>query len=645
MTRSGLRPARAARAAVLAWIVLVPATAGAQAMGAPAGTIAPAPDPIASEPAPPEAGLVGPPPQAPPVAPAPPAELPLAVPALERAWRDPAASLAARADRVRAAADALGITDVEPVARALLIAPELGGASERAAAAARVAPGLPAAQLARAGAAWRDGDTGAALAAARRALLALPRHLESLLWLEATGLALLGAALLAAGLLWIAARGGHAASHAAHDLADRLDPSLPGFARAGLVAALVLAPAALGEGLLGAAIALFALGWWHADTRQRRSLVAAAALVVLALGPLASAAGRALAALPADPVVLAATAAETGFLDPVAAARLEHAAAAGDPLAVQALARHARRAGDLGRAGLLLEPLLDGTDARVLNDAAHVRLLSGDARGAITLYRAAIERSPSADLWFNLAQAHVRAIEMDAHALALEAAQAEDAARTRELTQRLAAAEDVLVDLPFPVLALRARLRSAADPAAGTALRVWAAPGRIGATPWLVPIGFALAAGLAGALAARVRPSRACGDCGTRLCVRCGSGDPADGVCPDCARRRLEARHGGPWERGERAAGLAGLAHRVGAAAHLVLPGVTEPQPGRPGLALAALALLVVAAVLFVAGRGSVAPDPAAVGGSGPLALAAAASLALVTGVALASRSRRAGRR
>src|SRR5690606_25857149 len=76
----------------------------------------------------------------PPAAPAPaPSTVRLALPALDRAWREPAADLLTRADRVRAAADALGIVDVEPVARALLLA---GGGSplERARAAVRVAP-------------------------------------------------------------------------------------------------------------------------------------------------------------------------------------------------------------------------------------------------------------------------------------------------------------------------------------------------------------------------------------------------------------------------------------------------------------------------------------------------------------------------
>lgn len=655
MTRSGLRPARAARAAALVWIVLASAGAGAQVAGVPApipATAAPAttaetaaaPEglpgtgdgPEAAAPASPVEALVAPPPASGPADP-----LPLALPALERAWRGPAAGPAERAARVRAAADGLGISDVDPAARALLVAPG-ASALERAAAAVRVAPGLPAAQLALAAAEWREGaGLGAALAAAVRALAAMPRHLESLLWLEATLLTLLYAAALGAGLLWIAARGVRAALHAAHDLADRVDPALPGFARAAFVAAGVLAPAALGEGAIGAALALFALAWWAGDTRQRRALGAAAALVALALGPLAGAAGRALSALSADPVVLAATASETGFLDPADASRLERAAAAGDPLAVQALGRRERRAGDFERASALIAPLLEDTaDPALLNDAAHVKLLAGDPRGAIVLYRRAIDLRPSADLWFNLAQAHVRAIDMEAHAAALDAAQAQDAARTRELTQRLAESDDALADLPLPVGALRARLLDAADPAAGAALRAWVAPGRLGRAPWGVPLLFVGAGLLASALARAAAPSRCCPACGARLCRRCGSGEPGDGVCAPCARKRLEARHGGPWERGERSDGIAS---RLAGAAARLLPGFADREPLRPGVSLAALAALAAAAALWT-GRAGVVSDPAAVGASGPLALAAGAAALLAAGVALTVWSRREGR-
>jgi hypothetical protein len=154
---------------------------------------------------------------------------------------------------------------------------------------------------------------------------------------------------------------------------------------------------------------------------------------------------------------------------------------------------------------------------------------------------------------------------------------------------------------------------------------------------------FAAAAALATALARASAPSRGCLACGARLCTRCGSGDPREGVCASCARQRLEARHGGPWERSEAAGDRAGLA-RLGRAAARLLPGLADREPVWPGRSLAALAALAAAAA-FWGGRGGVVPDPAAVGGGGPLALTSAAAALLAAGIALTFWSRRGGRR
>lgn len=637
MSRCPLHPGRAARGAVLALGLLVLASPRASAEDAAgAGLEAPpaAEAPAALELAPDSSeGLPAPslvefaPPRAVETDRVPVAArgVPLSLARLEQAWwQAPTTPLDRRVERVRAAADALGVTDLEPLARALLIDPSLGSRRERAAAAVRLAPGLPAAQLARAQAEW-SGATGAgdALDAVQKALFALPHHVESRLWLEATVLTLLFVAVLAAGLLWIAARGLRAATHAGHDLSHRIDPGMPDFAKAAAIAALILLPAALGEGVLGVGLALFALGWWAGDTRQRRALGAAALLVIAALGPLAGTAGRSLGSFSADPVVFAAIASESGWLDPAEALRLERASAAGDPLASQAIARRARRAGDLARAQALSAQLLAVPRAAtptLLNDAAQVRLALGDVARAIELYERAIELQPSADLWFNLAQAHVRAIDMDSHAAALAAAQALDPRRASALTGRLAGSEETLVDVPLDGAALRARLRAAADPATAAALRASVAPGTLGARPWLAALLFVGFAAVASGLAQMRTPSRLCGDCGTRLCARCRSGEPSDGLCADCARRRLEARHGGPWERGERRGTRARLAAFARRAAPL-LPGLTESEPRRPGWSLAALTALAAAGVLW-GGRDAIVVDPAAVGAAGPLALA-----------------------
>jgi tetratricopeptide (TPR) repeat protein len=557
---------------------------------------------------------------------------------LDRAWRAPAEGLGERIERVRAAADALGIPDIEPLARALVIDSSLGSLGERSEAAIRLAPRLPAARLARAEAAWRENaGVGKALRATHAALRALPGHVESRLWLEATALTLGFVGVLGASLAWIAVRGLWAATQAGHDLFHRIGPGLPAFAKAASIATLILLPAALGEGPIGVGLVLFALAWWAGDGRQRRALVAAASLVWIALGPLAGAAGRALGSFSADPVVFAAIASERGWIDPADALRLERASAAGDPLATQVLARRARRAGDLPRARALLDELLE--DPRVvtpslLDDAAQVRLAAGDVDRAVELYRRAIALQPSADLWFNLAQAHVRAIDMDSHAAALAAAQALDPARTSTLTQRMAGSDVTRVDLPLDAAELRKRLRRTADPAIAAALRAPVAPGLLGTRIWAIGLCFAALAAGAGALARVRAPSRLCRDCAARLCAHCRSGNPSDGLCAACARRRLEARHGGPWEpRGERRGGralLAWLARHAG----LFLPGLVEAEPRRPGRSLAALTALVLAGVFWV-GRSEIIADPAAVGAAGSLVLALLAGALLASAVGL----------
>lgn len=574
-----------------------------------------------------------------------------ALPAIERAWAGRAQGLEARVARVRATAEAIGIRSVDPIGRALLLDASLGPPLARAAAAVRIAPDLPAAHVALARARWEAGEGPVAAGVALLgALAALARHVESRMWVEAAvSLALYGA-LLGVGMLWIAARGLRALPDAAHDLGDRLAPSVPGFAGAGVVAALVLAPAALGEGALGALLAPFALAWLYAEPPERRTLLLAAAAVALALGPLADAVGRRQDALAADPVALAVAASESGIVDAIDAARIERAAAY-DPLAQLALARASRRAGALDRAEALLEPLLarDARDPVLLSEAALVALERGDAERAIELYRRALDLRPSAVLWFNLAQAHLRTIDMEGHEAALAAAQALDPATTRELTRRLSegtgpGAGSMVVELPLGVARVRARLLAAADPAVADALRRPIAPGALGRTPWLAGAAFALLAALASLVGRGFETSASCRECGGRLCRRCRTGEPASALCPACARARTGARHGGPWEAHARNRSLRIAARRAGAALARVVPGLLEREPARPLPALAALAAAALA-VAFAVGRHGALVDPASAGAAGPLALLSAAALCACGHVALSLWARAGGRR
>jgi hypothetical protein len=67
-----------------------------------------------------------------------------------------------------------------------------------------------------------------------------------------------------------------------------------------------------------------------------------------------------------------------------------------------------------------------------------------------------------------------------------------------------------------------------------------------------------------------------------------------------------------------------------------LLPGLSESEPRRPGWSLAALTALA-SAVLLWAGRDSILSDPAAVGGAGPLAVAALAGAMLLAAIALSA--------
>jgi tetratricopeptide (TPR) repeat protein len=567
---------------------------------------------------------------------------------LEATWQAPAAGLVERVERERRIADHVGVDDLDPLARALLIDTGAGSPLERASAAVRLAPDLPAAWYALGIARWQAGEGAASTARALlEAVAALGRHLASRLWLEASVLVLLYASLLLAGLGWIAIRGLSAATHAAHDLGHPVDPSMPGFAKAAAVAALVLVPAVLGAGPIGAAAVLLGIGIVYGDARGRRSLVAAAVLVGLALGPLAEAAARRLEALTADPVALASWESESGFVDPVDAARIDHADP-DDVLALLARARGARRAGDLARADALLAELLsrDPKDPLVLNDAASVKLERGDAAGAIALYEQAIAARPSALLWFNLAQAHARAIDIEGHDAALRNAQDLDPTLTGVLASRLSNEEPgYVVEMPLASSRIRARLLGRAAPAAAASLRRPVAHGIFGERPWLADgllLGAALAAFALGRLFA---PSRGCLDCGRRLCPRCGTGEPAAALCTACARGRFEARRGGPWDGGRAEPwSLRAVLRPLRRGLGRVVPGLLEREPARPGLALAALVAAATAAALGL-GRHGVVPDPASVGGAGPLALGAAAAALALAYALLAARATRAGGR
>ena len=196
---------------------------------------------------------------------------------IERVWAKPADSLDERVQRTRRASLERGVWNLDSAARAVLLDSNSG--LEAARAAVVLAPDLPAGRMALARALWLE--AGSAFSAVREAfgsLWAFRRHIEGALWMGGSLLFILSMALMAGGLLAIAVVAGFASPHAAHDLGDLLPVQMPRFGRAALLGVLVLLAMLLGEGLLGLALGLFAIGIVYGTGRQRIMLVLAVCL-------------------------------------------------------------------------------------------------------------------------------------------------------------------------------------------------------------------------------------------------------------------------------------------------------------------------------------------------------------------------------
>lgn len=559
--------------------------------------------------------------------------------ALERAWREPAASLEERVSRTRRTALEHGIWSLDAAARAALAGDVAGDPIERARAAVRVAPDLPAGRMELARATWLHGNESlSALRTAFTALLAIPRHAEASLWFGAWALCVLAVALVAAGLLTIAAAAALAAPHAAHDLGDLVSRHTPDYARAALLASALLVPLACGEGPLGVLLALLLLGFVYGSGRQRGVLVIAAAALVGGAYPVARLAGSALLLFHSDPVADAALSVSQGEALAADVARLE--AAEGDLLAARALALHARRTGNLGTADAHYQALLarDPGDPALANNAANVRLRLGHIESALALYRSALAQGDSPVVLYNLSQAFGRAFQVDALTDTLAEAQRLDDALVAEFTGLQGAEpQGFVVDLPLPQeLFWRRVLASDAGELLAAAARGPLAPGALGADlrsaalacAWVVLVGLLLGW--------RVPRSRQCPRCGARLCRRCDPDVSPGELCEGCHRLFNRPEETDRALRMARVTALARREQRVGraaAAVSLLVPGAAGMIAGRPLRSLLSAFLFAVAGCALLWRHGIV-PDPLVAGAAAPLVFV---GIAAVSGAAYAS--------
>ncbi|UCE85149.1 MAG: hypothetical protein JSU66_12440 [Deltaproteobacteria bacterium] len=552
--------------------------------------------------------------------------------AVEQVWRAASGDPAERVERTRAAALKLGVRNVEPAARALLAGSPADLSLARAEAAARLAPDLPSAHMARARARWREGDPTGAVRAALAALTALDRDLEASVWLRASAAALLCVTLLVGAAGFIALTGLMVARRAAHDIGDSVSTAMPEFARAALLGLLLVAPLALGEGLMGVALVAFAVGCLFVKGRHRFVLVIAAGMLLAGTFYATRLVAAALVALGADPLAQAVAAAEAGNASPIQIARLEQA----EPTSVRAaaaLALRAKRTGYLEEADARFAELLAEmpNDPVLANNAANVRLALGDPDAAIELYRTAARRLDSALVYYNLSQAYGVAIDLEEQDAALTRAQTIDRGVVDELSDLHSLLGSTFVaDLATPLSELRASLFAAADGArAGESFAMRWAPGILGREPIACSAAFGLLALLSAPLGRRLARSTRCRRCGGRLCPRCDGARAPGSVCLSCARLFHRPETTDPSLRMARLAQLErrnAWRRRLSVVVALLVPGGAGAVSERPLLSLLGVSLFCAAGACLVASEGVV-PDPLALGGAGRLASGLAASV------------------
>jgi tetratricopeptide (TPR) repeat protein len=555
---------------------------------------------------------------------------------IERAWLRPSASLDDRVALTRRTSLELGVWNLDAAARALLAGEPGEKPLERERAGVQLAPDLPVGRMALARALWlHDGSPIAAVRTAFGALAAIPRHLEASLWFAGCLTFVLAVSLIVAGMWCIALVGGAAAPHAAHDLGDLLSGSMPAFARVAFLSAAMLVPLALGEGLLGLCAAFMAVGVVYGDRRRRLVLFLAALIVILGAFPVVHLAGNTLTAFSADPVAEAAFATAQGFTHPVDQVRIETAAAY-DPLAAQALALRARRAGNLGEADAYYQALMRQApeDLVVVNNAANVRLNLGHMESALAYYRRAIELRQDPVVLFNLSQAHGRAFQVEELSSTLAEAQQLNGDLLAELTA-LQGADPVgfVVDLPIDTRQIWRRIfRSNRGERIAAEFRASFAPGQLGEDNLFAVGVFAAILAVFALLGSRVHRSHWCSRCGRRMCQRC---DPEMGggtVCGGCTRLFHESE---TTDRELRLARINELRareerlERLRVAASFLVPGVAGLLAKRP---LRCLLGSIFAAIAVVAlyWRDGVVPDPLVAGTAAPFASLCIAALAML---------------
>ena len=553
---------------------------------------------------------------------------------LERIWLLPGSSLEDRGQRVRRRALALGASNLDSPARALISDMEEEGFLTRRQWAVTLAPDLPLAHGAVGSAYWREGEYGKALRHYNESFLSIPRHLEASVWLVGSLLMILAGVLICGSLAFILIEGFLGFARAAHDLGDLISDRMPSFARAALVFSALGVPLLMGEGVLGVGLILLAMGVVYGGALDRTVLALAGIGLVVGLYPCLDGSGKLLMALNADPLASASLALIRGSETPQQLALLLEAEGENDMLVDRTLAVRARRMGENEEAARRFREILatDPADQFALTILGNIAFEAGDTPAAIAAYEQGRKsRGESAELMFDLSQAYAKVFRMGDGEFAMAQAQKISGSTVAEFLGL--DDSNFVADPPFPIAPIRSRMVAAASgrPLSDAVLKILA-PGRLGEEPRFLAGGLALAF-LVGLLAqGRFEHASHCLRCGRRICVRCDDEVWSPDLCGACHHLFYKPEETDPMLREARIEVLQARENRLeraGVIASILFPGVAGMRARRPDLAFASL-LLFTAALLFLIWQEGVVPDPLAVGAGGTFALGVAAFLVAI---------------
>ena len=558
------------------------------------------------------------------------------------AWRAAPPAAYARAAALRRVRLELGVDDLLTPARVILKEASDGDPKIYTEFARDLAPGAPAIQLAHAQALSASGDIGAATKSFGAAMWTIAAGLPAQLWLLENFTFILWIVVIAASLSFILLSALQTFPHAAHDLGDLIAGSrTPAFVRSAALAAFILIPLALGEGVIGLALTLFIVAFAYGQARQRNVLVMAAVLLVIALHPLAQLVSIATTLVDRDPVVRSVMDVVAG-VGTRADVELLESVAGQDVAAAHALVYRARRNGLEEESRTRLEALSERVpeDGYVLTALGNIEMRRGRADVAIGLYERASAEVDSPTLLFNLSQAYASVFRMEEYEGTLVRAQAMDS----DVVAALSSLDDasLVADLPYPFRMLQERLAAIALSEEGQLdLAIVLAPGRIG-EHWGVTAGaFVLAALLCLLFANRFDHGSQCDRCGHRICKRCQETVWSEEICEDCHHLFRSSAATDPSLRMARLQALARRELRIDRlllAGSLLIPGVAGLVARRPDFAMFGLLLFGWIAA-WVAWPAGVFEDPLLLGDAGILCFAIAGVLSVVaySGIVLAS--------